>query len=538
MYQQLRQDLLARIRRGEFSPGDLLPSESRLCEQYGVSVTTARRALLELVKEGVVYRRAGIGTMVAPRVRRVRLAFLSIDYKGDAWRRTPSAMGELVAGLGEACWQRAAGFSMTGVEGDEAVTYLREVVEERSVDGILLRTADDINEEVIEVLEAAGMPYVVVKRHVPGRRMNCVISDDVTGAKIATAHLLDLGHQRIGFVCARPHLTLAQERLAGYRAALAERGVEPDAGLVRQQPYFTMEEGYRATKSLLELPSPPGALFVASDTMALGTYQVIGDLGLNVPDDLSVVGYDDISPAAVLQPPLTTVRTSYYDFGRLAAQLLLDIVEGREVPPQERIIEPVLVVRSSTRRCDPTGSPAVLRDELPVAPRSAVGVEQGRLAGKVVAAAGSAERMVAEMVRTCEGEGARVVNAKEARIDALFYCFRPGPDLGATLDRASMDVRDVLAYPQTKPGSVVYVVLTEVPVHGASFAALRAGLERMVELFVADGKDDEARVNAVMLVAGRPEDAAGPAVFMASEKTVKGEVLVVNKVAGTLSRSD
>jgi DNA-binding LacI/PurR family transcriptional regulator len=240
MYQQLRQDLLARIRRGEFSPGDLLPSEKQLCDRYGVSVTTARRALLELVKEGVVYRRAGIGTMVAPKVRKIRLAFLSIDYKGDAWRRTPSALGEIVAGLGEECWQRAAAFSMTGVEGNEAVTYLRGLVEDRGVDGVLLRTADDIDEELLEVLEVAGMSYVVVKRHVPGRRMNCVVSDDVTGATIATNHLLDLGHRRIGFVCAKPHITFSQERLAGYRAALAERGIEAEAGLVRQQPIGTL----------------------------------------------------------------------------------------------------------------------------------------------------------------------------------------------------------------------------------------------------------------------------------------------------------
>jgi DNA-binding LacI/PurR family transcriptional regulator len=539
MYHQLRQDLLARIRRGEFSPGDLLPSENQLCDRYGVSVTTARRALLELVKEGVVYRKAGIGTMVAPKVRKIRLAFLSIDYKGDAWRRTPSALGEIVAGLGEECWQRNAALSMTGVEGNEAVTYLRGLVEDRGVDGVLLRTADDIDEELLEVLEGAGMPYVVVKRHVPGRRMNCVVSDDVRGATIATNHLLDLGHRRIGFVYAKPHITFSQERLAGYRAALDERGIEPDAGLVRQQPYFTMEEGYRAVKDLLERSSPPEAIFVASDTMALGAYQAIGDLGLKVPDDLSVVGYDDISPAAVLQPPLTTVRTSYYDFGRLAAQLLLDIIEGREVPPQKRIIEPVLVVRSSTRRCGPTGSVAVRRDWPPVATRSPDRVNQGRLAGKVVAAAGRAGRMMAEMVRACEGEGARVVDAREGRIDALFYCFRPEADLGATLDRVSTDVREILrTYPETRPGSVVCVALTDISVGGATFAALRAGLGRMVGLLADDEGEGGVRVNAVMCVAGRPEDASGPAVFMASEETVNGQVLVVSQMAGVLSRAN
>jgi DNA-binding LacI/PurR family transcriptional regulator len=539
MYQQLRQDLLARIRRGEFSPGDLLPSENQLCDWYGVSVTTARRALLELVKEGIVYRKAGIGTMVAPKVRKIRLAFLSIDYKGDAWRRTPSALGEIVAGLGEECWQRTAAFSMTGVEGNEAVTYLRGLVEDRGVDGVLLRTADDIDEELLEVLEGAGMPYVVVKRHVPGRKMNCVVSDDVTGARIATNHLLDLGHRHIGFVCAKPHITFSQERLMGYRAALAERGIEPDAGLVRQQPYFTMEEGYRAVKDLLERSFPPEAIFVASDTMALGAYQAIGDLGLKVPDDVSVVGYDDISPAAVLQPPLTTVRTSYYDFGRLAAQLLLDIVEGRVVPPQKRTIEAVLVVRSSTRRCDPKGSLAVRRDELQVALRSPDSVNRGQLAGKVVAVAGRAGRMMGEMVRTCEGEGARVVNAREERIDALFYCFIPGADLGASVDRVSADVREILrAYPETKPGSVVCVALTDISAGGAPFAALRAGLGCMVGLLADDEGEGGVRVNAVMCVGGKPEDASGPAVFMALEETVNGQVLVVNRMAGAPSRAD
>ncbi|HYW23039.1 MAG TPA: GntR family transcriptional regulator [Terriglobales bacterium] len=84
LYQQLRQQLFSRIRRGEFGPGDMLPSENQLCEEYGVSVTTARRALLELVKEGVVRRRMGVGTMVAPRVRQLSLGFVSIDSLGCA----------------------------------------------------------------------------------------------------------------------------------------------------------------------------------------------------------------------------------------------------------------------------------------------------------------------------------------------------------------------------------------------------------------------------------------------------------------------
>lgn len=537
MYQQLRQDLLGQIRRGEFSTGDLLPSESALCERYGVSVTTARRALLELVKEGAVYRKAGVGTMVASSVHRVRLAFLSIDYKGDAWRRTPSAMGEIVAGLGEECWQRAAAFSMTGVERDQAATHLRGLVEERSVDGVLLRTADDIDEELLEILEGAGMPYVVVKRRVQGRKINCVISDDVTGAKLATSHLLDLGHRRIGFVCAKAHLTLGQERLAGYRAALTERGIEYDAGLVRQRPNFTTEEGYRAVRDLLESPSPPGAVFVASDTMALGAYGAVRDLGLDVPRDVSLVGYDDISPVAMLQPPLTTIRTSYYDFGRLAAELLLDIVEGREASPLQRTIEPVLIVRDSTLAIGPdAGTPAIPARGAPPAP----GLPEprgGMLAGKTAVVSGSAGETVTAVTRSCEAEGAKVAGIGEARADASFYCFRPGPDLGAALDRAAADMRDLSEGGIGRRDSVVCVVPTDLDADAPAFAAVRAGLGRVIGMLAPDERLRGVRINAVLLAAGKPEAAARAAVFVAAEETVSGEVLVLRGTAGRRARS-
>src|SRR5579884_1223764 len=128
LYQQLRQEIVARIRSGEFAPGDLLPSENQLCAEYGISVTTARRALLELVNEGVVQRRIGIGTMVAPRVRAAHLAFVSINDFGDAWHYISSAIGDLVAGIGEFAWQRDVSFTMSGITEENALDHLRSLV--------------------------------------------------------------------------------------------------------------------------------------------------------------------------------------------------------------------------------------------------------------------------------------------------------------------------------------------------------------------------------------------------------------------------
>lgn len=533
MYQQLRQDLLARIRRGEFSPGSLLPSENQLCQQYEVSVTTARRAFLELVNEGVVERKAGVGTMVSSRVRQARLSFLSIDYEGDAWRRMPSAMGEVVAGVGAASWQRDASFFMTGVARAEAVGYLRRLVEERSVDGVLLRTADDISEEYLEILEGAGVPYVVIKRHIPGRAMNCVVSDDVAGARMATEHLLNLGHERIGFVCAKPHITIAKERLAGYRSALEEKNVPFDELLVRQEPSFTMGKGREAVESLLMLPSPPSAIFVASDTMALGAYEAIQKLGLKIPQDTTLVGYDDLDPVAVLQPPLTTIRTSFYEFGRLAAQLLLNLVEGRETAPRQKVIEPTLVVRGST-----AGPPAEAGAAAPVE-RIAIDSREAKeqLAGKVIRFSSGGDPMGEKVRRRCAEAGARVILEGDAspesrgaagHIDTVVYELSRD-DLCAGLEHVVSRGRDAARdMARRGGGQVLYTAL--VPVEAAIDAELeaaRAALGSICGKLQEEWGSRGIRVNAVAYV--YDVDPAPTATFLISDEaaSLTGEVVVL-----------
>lgn len=570
MYQRLRGDILARIRRGEFAPGDHLPSENQLCEQYGISVTTARRALLELVKEGVVQRKAGVGTMVAPRVRRARLAFLSIDYKGDAWRTTPSAMGTLLAGIGEYAWQHDAAFTTTGIEEDVTATYLRRLVEERSADGVLLRTANDIHEEYLEILEQAGLPYVVIKRDIPGRAMNCVISDDVAGARMATSHLLELGHKRVGFVCAKPNITLGRERLAGYREALTEWGIAFDETLVRQEPYFTLKKGYRAVKELLELPAPPSAIFIASDTMALGGYEATRELGLRIPDDVAFVGYDDIAPVSVLQPPLTTVRTSYYDFGRLATQLLIDLIDHKEVVNRRLVIDPVLVVRGSTKASAVVQLPELRREMRETPSEEPVVATQRRLVDKVVLGAGLIGEPGGSIARACESEGASVVMVERSlqrppnadhealsraselarafrgcsNADVVIYSFELlQGDLSSSLSQALLYGQAAASWMSGRgPGCLVYVASLEAT--DSSFGkalddAARAALEKVVKALATEWIVKGIRVNALLIKAGHPgfwarktRNLAGPAVFLASDEAaaVSGELLTLERL--------
>jgi DNA-binding LacI/PurR family transcriptional regulator len=509
LYQQLRQQLISRIRRGEFGPGDMLPSENQLCEEYSVSVTTARRALLELVKEGVVRRRIGVGTMVASRVRQVHLGFVSIDNLGGAWRGISAGMVELIGGIGELAWRRNASFSMSGVDEDGAAETLRSVAEARSVDGVLLRTANALQAEHLDILDAAGMPYVVIKRELPGRLLNCVVTDDLQGARLATAHLLEQGHTRIGFVCGKPSLTLSQDRLRGYREALAAAGVADDPELVRLEPSFGEQSGRRAARDLLEQPDRPTAVFVASDTMAIGAYGAVSSLGLRLPRDVALVGYDDIGTAALLQPPLTTVRTGYHDFGRLAAQLLLDVIEGRLDPPQRIVIKPELIVRGSTG--------AAPSDVRPLA-RSVAAAPTGELAAKRVRVSGTqapAELLAAALA----AGGAELVpaagGAEAGPLDGAVHVVDLRRELEAGLGPAQAEA-DEMARALGRRGSLVLVAL--LPAAERSLhAAAAAGVEQVVRAVAASWSGRGVRANAVLAGAADLEGAAGSCRFLLSD---------------------
>lgn len=544
MYQQLRQDLLARIRRGEFEPGSVLPSENQLCEEYGVSVTTARRAFLELVKEKVVRRKAGVGTIVASEIRQAQINFVSIDYVGDSWRQYSNVMGEMIGGVSEYAWNHNATLNILGVKDEEAATYLRRLVEDRSTDGVLLRVANDVREEHVDILEQAGIPYVVIKRRIPGRKMNYVNSDDVTGARMATSYLLDLGHRRIGFVCAKPHVTIGHERQAGYEEALAEHGFGVDEELIRTEPYFTQEMGYKAVSSLMELPDPPTAVFVASDTMAVGGYEAVQEFGLRIPEDISVVGYDDVALAAALMPALTTVRTSFYEFGQLSTQLLLELIDNRANVPQTRMIHPRLIVRSSAQEPElNAGRPAP--GSLPEVRPKDTGVGHGRLEGKVIAYSGSESEVDRAVQRSCELEGAAITRRAKGEAyggeDAggviIGLDLREG--LGHVLGHALGHGRQTLSRMAEGASGTLLILATlhtgGTPAGEAEREAARAGLSQVVRELSEEYAGISPRVNGLLVI--RDTDSStkrlarlqGPLGFLLSEDSteVSGQTIVV-----------
>ena len=222
--------------------------------------------------------------------------------------------------------------------------YLQLMRAER-VDGIILPASSDNAAAVIEMARG-GLPVVCVDRRLPRAALDTVVADNVEGAHEAVCHLLQIGHRRIGFIGGRRQLSTTHERQEGYRRALAEHGIDVDETLIRagdsRQP-----GGRELTREILELPHPPTALLVGNNLMTLGALEAIHALGLRIPDDVAIVGYDDMPWASAFNPPLTAVRQPGQELGRQAAELLLARIADPSRSTALVTLRPELVVRQS-----------------------------------------------------------------------------------------------------------------------------------------------------------------------------------------------
>ncbi|MEN3308265.1 MAG: LacI family transcriptional regulator [Micromonosporaceae bacterium] len=212
--------------------------------------------------------------------------------------------------------------------------------------GTLIDGAVLVTPTVIDV--RYGAPVVAVDPHTGPSDLPTVDSDNLRGARLATEHLLGLGHRRIAMVTGRPDLQSAQLREQGYRQALAAAGVPIDEDLIQVGAYVPTVSA-DAARRLLGAPDRPTAVFAANDLSAIATIEVAGGLGLRVPDDLSVVGFDNIPDSALSTPSLTTVNQPIHEMGRRAVNLLIHLIRGETIESTHITLATSLVVRQSTR---------------------------------------------------------------------------------------------------------------------------------------------------------------------------------------------
>ncbi|MEA3334648.1 MAG: LacI family DNA-binding transcriptional regulator [Chloroflexota bacterium] len=254
---------------------------------------------------------------------------------------------EIVRGIEDTSFEHGYSLILCNSDADLGKEeYYIGVLTEKQVDGILFMAAGASTDHIQSLLER-HVPVVVVDREVPGVTVDTVLADNARGGWLATRHLIEIGHRRIGCISAPVNLTLSAERVDGYRQALQEAGIPIDEALI-VPGNFNLGGGYRATQQLLALGEPPTALFSGNDLMAVGAICAACEAGRHVPVDLSVVGFDDIPLALYTNPPLTTIRQPNYNMGVAAATMLLERVRDPELPPRRIMLQIELQIRRST----------------------------------------------------------------------------------------------------------------------------------------------------------------------------------------------
>jgi LacI family transcriptional regulator len=317
----------------------------------GVSVATVSK---------VINERYGVSAATLARVRAVidELGYEASLVAQSLRNHRTNVIGILVADLepfstellkGAADAIRGSGFELVvysaGGRTGDPVGWEKRYLSRLSgtlVDGAVLVTP------AVSLEAVPGTPVVAVDPHTGPSHLPTIDSDNLRGAQLATEHLLALGHRRIAFLSGRPDLQSAELRKTGYLRALTAAGIAPDEDLIRIGAYDP-EISAASAHALLTGPDRPTAVFAANDISAIATVSAARELGLAVPDDLSVVGFDNVPESALCSPPLTTVDQPIREMGHRAIRMLIALINGDDVERTHVTLDTGLVVRRSTR---------------------------------------------------------------------------------------------------------------------------------------------------------------------------------------------
>jgi DNA-binding LacI/PurR family transcriptional regulator len=295
-----------------------------------------RQAVLKAVAE-LGYRPDPVARSLAE--RRTRTVGVVIDDLSNPWYVA------LLDGLRPVLHER--GLRPLLADGRTEPDAVRALADLR-VDGLVL--VGTVSSTAADQVEALGhqIPTVVAGTREPRlTAVDLVANDDFQGGQLATRHLLELGHRRIAAIGGTPGWYANDERMIGFRAALAAEGLLPDPALVRQSDW-RIPRGEQAAEELLSLPDPPTAIFGFNDNVAIGALNAARNVGLRVPDDLSLIGFDDTELATIVRPRLTTVRQPLAELGRTGVSLLLRLIEGQRLDALRMELSTTLVVRETT----------------------------------------------------------------------------------------------------------------------------------------------------------------------------------------------
>ncbi len=307
---------------------------------YGVNPQT--RELVVSVADRLQYRpnRVARGLVTG---RSHSLALILSDIRNPFF-------ADVARGAEDAAWAADCDLVLcnSDLDGEKQMKYVQSLVEKR-VDGILMNSVSALSRAQQEKLAACGLPMVLLNRPASSRRFSTVCADNEAGGALAAEYLLGLGHRRLALLTGpRQHGNLS-DRTRGFVRAMA--AVKDAREPVILHGDFNFAGGMQLARKLLERHTDITAIFAANDVMAFGVARALLDCGLRIPQDISLVGFDNIDFASVMYPPLTTIHQPKYEMGRAAVEILLRLARDKVKPtPEQRILGVELVERQSCRR--------------------------------------------------------------------------------------------------------------------------------------------------------------------------------------------
>jgi DNA-binding LacI/PurR family transcriptional regulator len=303
-----------------------------------VAAATRSRVLEAIEKLGYRPNRAA-RSLVTRRSNTIGMVSFSTKYYGP---------GQMVVNLETALRHRGFSLTLTTLDGN-SLAEMRRAIDEltaRNLDGLVIITpVAGIDFAAVEPL-CGDTPFVMIDA-LPDERAHSIVIDQLQGARLATQHLIGLGHRTVAEISGPLEWHDARFRHQGWLASLASAGLAPGPSVASD---WTAAGGHAAARELLGLRQGFSALFVGNDQMALGAMSALRDAGLQVPEDVSVVGFDDVPEAAFFDPPLTTVRQDFQALGRQSVDYLTTLIDAPDTLPHQRVLHPQLIVRASTTK--------------------------------------------------------------------------------------------------------------------------------------------------------------------------------------------
>jgi DNA-binding LacI/PurR family transcriptional regulator len=356
VYRQITDLIRNQIHEGDFQPGTPIDSERVLAKRFNVARMTVVRAVRDLITDGILFRQPGRrGTFVRMNMPRAKVLSTGTKQKTtvglcflDVYRSSHPFFSKLIQAAGDLCEKNSMKFAIYSVRAGD-IFYQRDeaimqAIRDGDLRGLLLAGRMDIADMC--GLRNMGIPYIWINHEIPGENIPTVLVDYADGAFGMVNYLAHLGHKRIALLLGTTHNRASYESLVGYRLGLRGAGIALDESLTKQG-YFDEESGYRMARELLDLPQRPTALYAVDDLIACGAMKAVHELGLRVPEDISVVGCGNLVSEYAVSPGLTTLDIHLTKLTGVAFNLLTQSGAGQNNTDYRVTLCPELLVRGS-----------------------------------------------------------------------------------------------------------------------------------------------------------------------------------------------